>query len=125
MAKINKRKAALIERVQQVKDESIIAALEHTLDRPRRYAMNKDQLMQLVTGLERFLSGEPISSINIEATEVDLGKPNAAASKAETSKAEKLGASKPKTAKKKAGKPKANTPSAGKLKAKSKGAKQA
>ena len=89
MAKINERKAALIERVQQVKDESIIAALEHTLDRPRRYAMNKDQLMQLVTGLERFLSGEPISSINIEATEVDPGKPKASMPKAGAAKAKK------------------------------------
>lgn len=122
MAKINKRKAALIERVQQVKDERIIAALEHTLDRPRRYAMNKDQLMQLVTGLERFLSGEPISSINIEATEVYPGKPKASTSKDGTAKAEKPGASKPKNVKKKAGKLKADTSSVAKAQIRSKGA---
>ncbi|MGV9013481.1 MAG: hypothetical protein ACOH13_12880 [Flavobacteriales bacterium] len=119
MAKINKRKAALIERVQQVKDESVIAALEHTLDRPKRYAMNKDQLMQLVTGLERFLSGEPLSSINIEATEIERVKP-----KAKKPEAAKPRIVAPKTEKPKAKKAKANTPIAGKAKARSKGAKR-
>ena len=46
MTKLQKRKAALIERLEQVKDERTITALERTLDGTTHYALNEEQVHQ-------------------------------------------------------------------------------
>ena len=58
MTKLEKRKAALIERLDQVKDERTITALERTLEGSTHYALNEEQLHQLDASLERYLRGE-------------------------------------------------------------------
>ena len=57
MTKLEKRKAALIERLDQVKDESTITALERTLEGSTHYTLSVEQLHQLDASLERYLHG--------------------------------------------------------------------
>ena len=55
MTKLEKRKAALIERLDDVKDEHTITALERTLDGSTHYALTEEQRHQLDASLERYL----------------------------------------------------------------------
>lgn len=55
MTKLEKRKAALIERLDEVKDERTITALERTLDGSTHYSLTKEQQHQLDASLERYL----------------------------------------------------------------------
>lgn len=52
------RRSELLERIEAVNDETILAALERTLDGASHYALSEEQLAALDASRERYLRGE-------------------------------------------------------------------
>lgn len=58
MTKLQKRKAALLERISVLEDEALLSAVERTLEGTTHHALSAEQLRQLDSTMERYLSGE-------------------------------------------------------------------